>query len=51
VSHEEQLLGVDIVDQAVEPLDLGRGVGRIAEQSERDAAGGRLRRAAREQEK
>jgi hypothetical protein len=53
VHHEFQRLGVDLVDQPVEPLDLVRGVGRVAEDAEADFTRGQRgeRRAARQQRK
>jgi hypothetical protein len=53
VHHELERLGVDLVDQPLEPLDLGPGVGRVTEDTEAKLAGGqrRERRAARQQQK
>jgi hypothetical protein len=53
VHHEFQRLGIDLVDQPVEPLDLEVGVGGVAEDAEAKLAGGqrRERRAARQQQK
>ena len=41
--HESERLGVEVVDQQVEPPRLGFGVGRVAEQAEGEAARGELR--------
>ena len=38
VHHELERLRVHLVDQPVEPLDLGIGVGRIAQHAERELA-------------
>jgi hypothetical protein len=53
VHHELERLGVDLVDQCVEPLDLSLGVGRVAQYAEGNLAWrqrGQRRRAAGEQQ-
>ncbi len=53
VNDESELLRVHFVDQDVEALDLGFGVGRVAEQAEGERARGQRRegRATRQQDK
>jgi hypothetical protein len=53
VHHELERLGVDLVDQPVEPLDLELGIGRVAEDAEADLTRGqrRERTAARREQK
>jgi hypothetical protein len=53
MDHESQRLGVDLIDQPVEALDLQVGIGRVAQDTEAELPRGqrRKRRAAREQQK
>jgi hypothetical protein len=53
VHHELERLGIDLVDQPLEALDLEVGVGGVAEDAEADLARGqrRKRRAPRQQQK